>query len=71
MVQQYIAADPRVKAFLDTVGPNHRLKRLSSARLYMSDQKAFTDVCDNDAELGSILFGMAQAIREFSTFVAS
>ena len=71
MVQQYIAADPRVKAFLDTVGPNHRLKRLTSDRLFTWGQDKLTDVCDNDAELGSILFGMAQAIREFSTFVAS
>ena len=70
-VQQYIAADPRVKAFLDTVGPDHRLKSLTSDRLYMWGQDKFTDVCDHDTELGSILFGMAQRAREYSTFVAS
>ena len=71
MVQQYIAFDPRVKAFLATVGPDHRLKRLNVDRLYMWDREAFTDVCDNDTELGSILFGLAQRAREYSTFVAS
>ena len=71
MVQKHIATDPRVKAFLDKVGPEHRLKHLTSVDLYMWDQDTSTDVCDNDAELGSILFGIVQRLHEYCTFVAS
>ena len=71
MVQKHIATDPRVKAFLDTVGPDHRLKRLHGVDLHTWDQDKFTDVCDNDAELGSILFGIVQRLHKHRTFVAS